>query len=662
VTAARAGTPEALRWAAVPPLLKQTPRWILWQAGEPKPDGKFAKVPVSATTGRNCNANDPDNWLTFENAVAACRAGRGSGIGIVLCDQPVANDDRGPLYLVAVDLDRCSTDPGPAKQLRKELGNTYVEVSPSGIGLRMFALSRHPVKGGNAGNGRELYGSGRFMTVTGVCGRGKLVDATEELARVHNQWFPPKTATVFGVGARAGESATPLGALTLALAYPPPPESPEHVARVKDQLSCVSADCSYEVWRNIVWSVLSSRWTVAEDIARTWSMTASDRYDERAFAQTVKSFDASRGITLGSLDHHARLAGWTPDRETASEANRYTLSTPSDLKTRPLQTWRVKRVLPAIGVAAIYGPSASGKSFLALDLAAAIATGSHWFANKTEMAPVVYVMLEGEGAIRNRIAALEAAKGPLPDKRFGVVTQPFQLTIPQDVTDLIAVIPDGATIFIDTLNRAAPSSDENSSKEMGQILQAAKQLQAATGGLVVVVHHTGKDSTKGPRGHSSLFAALDAAIEVERTANGSRHWSITKNKDGEDGKKVAFKLRMHVLGRDADGEDITSCSVEIDQSAVFAKAEPQGKNQKAALKTVRELLTGPQAITGKEDLPAGTACMKVEDAIEAVASTLTTTPGNKRRSEARRLIRALTADGFIGSKVDGGAVAWCWLE
>ncbi len=64
-----------------------------------------------------------------------------------------------------------------------------------------------------------------------------------------------------------------------------------------------------------------------------------------------------------------------------------------------------------------------------------------------------------------------------------------------------AVVPAGAVVFIDTRNRAAPTADENSSKDMGGILEAAKRLQTLTGGLVVLIHPTGKDTTKGQRAH-----------------------------------------------------------------------------------------------------------------------------------------------------------------
>ena len=141
-----------------------------------------------------------------------------------------------------------------------------------------------------------------------------------------------------------------------------------------------------------------------------------------------------------------------------------------------------------------------------------------------------------------------------------MMMQQFMLTAPQDVIDLAAVVPAGAVVFLDTLNRAAPTADENSSKDMGLILQAAKALQALTGGLVIVVHHTGKNTTAGMRGHSSLFAAMDAAIEVSRTGD-SREWGIAKSKDGQDGGAHHFKLEIEQLGRDEYGDEITSCVV-----------------------------------------------------------------------------------------------------
>ena len=163
---------------------------------------------------------------------------------------------------------------------------------------------------------------------------------------------------------------------------------------------------------------------------------------------------------------------------------RYKLLGADDLRDLPPLVWCVRGVLPAVGLAGLYGPSASGKSFLALDMAAAIAEARQWFGCRVEAAPVVYAALEGEGGFKLRVAAWEAHTGrPLPDG-LSMVLQSFKLTEPQDVKDLASVVPAGAVVFLDTLNRAAPTADENSSKDMGEILSAAKHLQSLINGLV----------------------------------------------------------------------------------------------------------------------------------------------------------------------------------
>lgn len=89
-------------------------------------------------------------------------------------------------------------------------------------------------------------------------------------------------------------------------------ESPRQIAIIKDALSHITADCSYEVWRNIVWAILSTRWSCAEAIAQAWSQTAPDRYAEDAFWILVNSYMPQQGnqITVGTIYHHARSGGW----------------------------------------------------------------------------------------------------------------------------------------------------------------------------------------------------------------------------------------------------------------------------------------------------------------------------------------------------------------
>lgn len=367
----------------------------------------------------------------------------------------------------------------------------------------------------------------------------------------------------------------------------------------------------------------------------------------------AQNFDAN---DLAQRDGHDVLAALL---EAATEppkpAPRYKLLGADDLRDLPPLAWRVRGVLPAVGLAALYGPSASGKSFLAFDMAAAIAEGQRWFDCRVEAAPVVYAALEGEAGFKLRAQAWETSRGrALPDG-LRMMLQPFKLTDGQDVLDLAAVVPAGAVVVLDTLNRSAPTADENSSRDMGEILEAAKTLQTLTRGLVLLVHHTGKNAAAGLRGHSSLFAAMDAAIEVSRDGD-RREWKVAKSKDGQDGTAHPFKLQVETLGVEETGEAITSCVVLRDTAAQDVRAVklPQGGNQRVVLDALRPLFK--DGTTGKPGAPPLRPCIELEAAITAAASKLTC-PTDKRTSRTREAITGLVARGVLGCNE-----GWLWQQ
>lgn len=333
---------------------------------------------------------------------------------------------------------------------------------------------------------------------------------------------------------------------------------------------------------------------------------------------------------------------------------RYKLLGADELRNLPPLAWRVRGVLPAVGLAALYGPSASGKSFLAFDMAASIAEGQRWFDCRVEAAPVVYAALEGEAGFKLRAQAWEVSRGrALPDG-LRMMLQPFKLTDGQDVLDLAAVVPAGAVVVLDTLNRAAPTADENSSRDMGEILEAAKTLQTLTRGLVLLVHHTGKNAAAGLRGHSSLFAAMDAAIEVSREGD-RREWKVAKSKDGIDGEACPFKLAVEVLGTESTGEAITSCVVVRDTAVEDVRTVklPQGGNQRVILDALRPMFKDGQ--TGKPGAPPLRPCIELEAAVSAGAAKLTCQT-DRRATRTREAITGLVARGVVGCNE-----GWLWL-
>jgi len=458
-------------------------------------------------------------------------------------------------------------------------------------------------------------------------------------------------------------------------ASPPPSETTEEIAKLERALAVLSPNVGRghgtfydgngmpvrDNWLAVIWSIRGLNWLQGRSIAQEWSKLANDgRYTDEGFEEAWNSYDPSHPnpVGIGSLYKRAAELGWENLEPPAPNPLRYKLIGGQQLLLFPPLNWVIKGVLPTTGLAAFFGPSASGKSFLALDAAAAIACGAPWFGHRTQMAPVVYIALEGEAGYRSRVLAWEREYGqPLP-AMMGFLMQPFKINDPQDVADLAAVTTQGSVIFIDTLNRAAPTADENSSRDMGQILEGAKALQAATSGLVVLIHHTGKDATKGARGHSSFFAALDGAVSVERGTTG-RSWSVAKAKDGEDGLSYPFRLKRHVLSVDCDGDEISSCTVERDSCGVFSKPKPKGQFQQAALIAIKSAISTTTDI-GRGGCSPVTRCVKDDVAVSHIVATLGHVQPNKRKNRARTLLDDLVKGGYLGSGLEGDD-GWVWL-
>ena len=413
------------------------------------------------------------------------------------------------------------------------------------------------------------------------------------------------------------------------------PETPETVERVKNQLAAISADCDRRTWRDIVWAVISTGWESAYSLAREWSQTAPDLFDQREFDKVVNSFRPDGGITLGTLQHYAKAAGWTGDPLLVSANKpRFTFRSLDELRNQPPLQWRVKGLLPQTGLAAIIGQSGSGKTFLALHLLARIALGEEFFGFKTESCPVVYLGLEGGAGIGKRIRAYEQHYNQQLPENFRVVTDRLSL-LSTDAAEFAKAVAEeglqGGVVVIDTMAQASPGADENASGDMGRIVFNAQLLQVLSGSLIILVHHIGKDAARGARGHSSLTAALDTVIEV-KLATTCREWGIAKSKDGEDGIKRSFRLEQVQLGTDADGDLITSCVAVPDTSALFSKPKLTGKNQGPVWAAISAKHSTGQEVTRAE--------------LQKLAGEAITITSNKSQ-RIKETIGALTEKGYL---------------
>lgn len=647
-------------YALVPPELKAQNHWVTWKYVPNYTAGKPRKVPVNPDGHRPIDATNSANWLSFQEVVHAARADPDLLIGIVLTGEPCY----GGRYLIAIDLDDVPSNLGDeeARSLWVSLGQPYVERSPSGIGLRMFALSSTKLpKTGNAGGGREIYQHRRFMSVTGVKHGGKaaapgsLKDCTDALKKLVADWWPAQKPNELGcvIGGTTQEK-TVIDDTTLALAgVGQQAETSESIARISDMLSYVSADCPYDKWRNVIWSLCSTGWQSAEQLARKWSRSTPERWDESSFNTVVRSFKPGH-ITLGTLVHIAREGGWHDEGGAAYPAPPYAepfrsggvgrLLTIEGLKAIKPEPYRVRGVLPAQGVAAIYGVSGSGKSFLALDLALTVATGAAtWFGHKVRPAPVVYVALEGQTGLVNRVKAWQSKHPGADAETIKFLLGDFSLSRADSVQRLIeevrTAVGTGCIVVVDTLNQASPGSDENSSAEMGTVIAHANAIAKGLEGVVVLIHHAGKDTSRGMRGHSSLFAAMDSVVEVSQDKDGNRSWRATKAKDDALGAVHNFELVSVPLGSDAEGDPVNSCVIGEGGHLHQRVAQPKlsGKRQQAAWDAIQQ--DGRKSFSRAE--------------LEKLVTHVMPVQVGRKRSASLDVITAMTAKGLI---VDVGGV------
>lgn len=233
----------------------------------------------------------------------------------------------------------------------------------------------------------------------------------------------------------------------------------------------------------------------------------------------------------------------------------------------------------------VYGESNCGKTFFATDLGMHVAMGWTWRGRAVEQGGVVYCALEGSHGISNRVAAfrqeheLEGVKVP-----FAVIPCGIDMRDPgADTERLIDAIHAASKamgikvrmVVIDTLARAMGGGNENSPDDMGALVLNTDRVRQATGACVGYIHHCGKDTAKGARGHSSLRAATDTEIEITRQDSGSPSIArAVKQREMDTSGEFPFTLRVVELGPNQRGKPVTSCVVEAQDVAGTPTARP----------------------------------------------------------------------------------------
>lgn len=234
---------------------------------------------------------------------------------------------------------------------------------------------------------------------------------------------------------------------------------------------------------------------------------------------------------------------------------------------RPIR-WLVKRLIPLNSVGALYGLPNVGKSFVVFDLASHARRGREWFGRKTQSGDVLYCYAEGAEGFAGRAKAW-ADNNDTSGGDVALMNKVPNLFRDSKAADkLIAAARECEAqsgqpvklIIVDTLAAATTGADGSSDKDMGTVCERLRKVATALECAVLVVHHSGKDVSKGMRGSSAILGAVDYTILAEEGKSAST-LSVEKMRDASKAQSVKFKLVEVVIGRDEDGEDVTSCIV-----------------------------------------------------------------------------------------------------
>ena len=638
-----------------PAALRDLPGWLMWRY-EPNPGkAKPLKVPyyVSGVKrhGRPGTPDDVAELATYAQASAAAAKQGFTGVGFA------ALPDFG---VVALDFDNCVDDFGIHPEVERIVEPTYSEISPSGTGVRAFFMGQLDNRKDVAGKpfGLEVFSTAGFVTFTGHPTDNTMLLGLEDTVA-------PLTPEVLALHARRfgdRHTASPDASNDPLMAYEPV------VGLTRKQMHALLAvmpdDLPYESstgpsWLGVgmgihhetggdadgfalwdEWSAHSPKYSSSEYGLFKWDSFGKDgrvMTTVRSLIKWAGALGAKVDLGPGSVEDFEAEAA-TPS---SAKAPRFTPVPASEFAVGQPPSWLIKGFLPQGELCVLFGESGSGKSFVALDIAMHIARGEPWRERRTKPGRVVYVAAEGGGGFRKRLQAYAAHHGidlaTVPVDIIHAAPNFLQRADALDVAKAILAGGPVALIIIDTFAQVTPGANENASEDMGVALAHCRGIHRATGATIMLVHHAGKDTTKGARGWSGLRAAADAEIEVVRGPTG-RAIRITKQKDGDDMSMWGFDLKVIPLGFDEDGDTIDSCVAVEAEVPVFTKAGT------VSAKTVGKWERLVHDVVGEIAL-SQTSGIEIEYVIEEMVRRAQAPEGGRRDTRkqlARRALKALS--------------------
>lgn len=357
------------------------------------------------------------------------------------------------------------------------------------------------------------------------------------------------------------------------MAPPAPPIDARRLADARSALQEIPSD-TRETWVT-VGAAIHNEMPTQEGFSLwdQWSQQSS-KYDPQDQMRVWRSFKRKglSGVGLNSVFAIAQRHGWHNSGAEIPAVPVGLLLTVGELHRKASAVrWAVKNVIPEHGLGFMFGASGAFKSFIALDYALHRAYGMKWMGRRTKQATPVYLAAEGGAGLMRRIEVWHQAKAM--DWRkcpMRVVIVPLTLrTQASHLRDaILAAGIDCGDLVVDTMSQTF-TGNENSNDEVAEFLRVlGTNLRDSLGCTVTVVHHSGHSATERPRGASAIVSNVDFALGVFRDEKEMiATVEFVKVKDAERPPAQTFSLEIHELGKDEDGDAISSlCASHINNA------------------------------------------------------------------------------------------------
>lgn len=271
-------------------------------------------------------------------------------------------------------------------------------------------------------------------------------------------------------------------------------------------------------------------------------------------------------------------------------------------RIRPIR-WVVRDMLEGEAMSMLFGPPNVGKSFVALDMACCVATGTAWQGKAVEKGPVVLVVGEGLPGVIRRLQAWSQERGvSLKGAQLFVTTRSVPMLNAAAAAELVESVDSACVqgesfvsptmVVIDTLARNFGEGDENSAKDASRFIETLDEhLRRRYRAHVMIVHHSGHEAGRA-RGSSAFKGAMDQEFGVAPFLGGELiKLECKKMKDAPRFQPIEFRLEEVFLGEDDYGDAITSAVLKRASNPI-EDILVNGKDVKVTVGQFMQLATG----------------------------------------------------------------------